>query len=477
MKPEQFELDGVRKREAREKSRSPLALALLACVLIILLLSAAVLALWFRPAKERVVEKEPEIVVKEVEKVVYREKEVAEEPEENGDRVRNHYLQDGTDLVKLSNGIRFLPELKVAEGDIATSERKKEDSYVARYELQVRVPKPAMTLAELSAENAALGEILPGLEAMLPTAKVSPFYHQLYENKTKRLKDSLYRLDDLLTGHNFYDCQTMLELTAPGTGRKVFLLQGDMDVVSDGSDGDRLAVMPDEIVNSTHYQPFTSYGWRKTGKVPNPMIAGWEKRIENAKRELAQVGTTAARKAWLQDRMKMLERGIADMKARSFLIAEYDPFIVIPVNLLLDRKGAYVPNIGDYAVVIYGNQVYPAIVGDGGPTFKVGEASVRMARQIDARAGPYRRPVSTLGVSYLVFPRSAPEKKGAPDYEVWRRECERLLGEMGGLGEGYVLHRWEDLLPKPEPEEQAEEPEAEAGQVTGEPETAPEADQ
>ena len=50
-----------------------------------------------------------------------------------------------------------------------------------------------------------------------------------------------------------------------GSGRGVFLLQAEMDVVSDGSDGDRLPVMPEEIVTSTNYQPFTSYGWRKTG--------------------------------------------------------------------------------------------------------------------------------------------------------------------------------------------------------------------
>ena len=73
----------------------------------------------------------------------------------------------------------------------------------------------------------------------------------------------------------------MLELEHPGSKRKVFLMQGDMDVVSDGSDGDRLATMPEKIVNSPYYQPFTSYGWKKTGS-PVPAagrILSWSLKI------------------------------------------------------------------------------------------------------------------------------------------------------------------------------------------------------
>ena len=39
-------------------------------------------------------------------------------------------------------------------------------------------------------------------------------------------------------------------------------------------------------------------------------------------------------------------------------------------------------------------------------------------------------------------------KAGPPDYDVWRQKCEKLLGEIGGLGSGYELHTWTDLLPK-----------------------------
>lgn len=70
-------------------------------------------------------------------------------------------------------------------------------------------------------------------------------------------------LQELLSKHNFYDLETILHLRDPATNRRVFLMQSEMDVVSDGSDGDRLATMPAEIVESTNYQPFTSYGWKK----------------------------------------------------------------------------------------------------------------------------------------------------------------------------------------------------------------------
>lgn len=148
----------------------------------------------------------------------------------------------------------------------------------------------------------------------------------------------------------------------------------------------------------------------------------------------------------------MLKRGIADLKGRSFLIAEYDPFIVIPVPLLTSDD-PYAPKVGDYAVVVYGEKIYPAIVGDGGPSFKVGEGSLRMARELNPKSSSYSRPVSDLKVSYVVFPKSRNAKKGPPDYEKWRQRCHELVGEIGGLGSGFQLHAWQDLLPKPAPPE------------------------
>ncbi|WP_018969105.1 glycoside hydrolase family 75 protein [Rubritalea marina] len=355
------------------------------------------------------------------------------------------------DMVRLSKGFHFKYELETEAGGLASEIRNHKDSYVAEYKMKMQLPKASTTLDDLESVNPELGSMLPGLEASLEGAEISKFFEQIYENKLKRVERDVLKLNVLITKHNFFDCETILNLKHPESGRKFLLVQGDMDVVSDGSDGDRLALMPRKIVESTHYQPFTSYGWKKQSKTPNPMVKGWEKRIGNAKRELADPKTTDYRKQWLKDRMKMLRRGIDDMKARSFLIAEYDPFIVMPVNVITDRSDPYAARVGDYAVVIVGDTIYPAIVGDGGPTYKVGEASLRMAKEINEKANPYRRPVSDLTVSYIVFSHSREKVPAPPNYAKWREKCAQLLGEIGGLGDGYTLHEWKDLLKKEEP--------------------------
>jgi len=355
-----------------------------------------------------------------------------------------------TDMRELRSGIPFKTEIDVTKGGIASVERKAAESYQAFYKLTLKVPTPAKTMAELETSNANLSKLLPGLPALVEKAEVSPWFYKLYDEKTTRVRRDANTLNELLTKHNLYDCETILQLRSE-TGRRVFFMQAEMDVVSDGSDGDRLPTMPDEIVNSTHYQPYTSYGWPKKTKTPNPMVAGFEKRIHAAEKELAERGTTADRKGWLRDRISMLKRGVDDMKARSFLIAEYDPFIVIPISVLGASNDPFAPKVGDFAVVVNGEKLYPAIVGDGGPTFKVGEASLRMAKEINPRSSPYSRPISDLTVSYVVFPGSREQEKTPPDYEKWRQRCHELLGEIGGLGNGYQLHQWQDLLPKPAP--------------------------
>jgi len=364
-----------------------------------------------------------------------------------------HAAYSGGDVRKLSKDIDFKTHVEVKKGGIASKERKDRKAYEIEYNISVKLPKPAQTPDELMAMNSEVFKILPGLEKMLPDAKVSPYFYSIYKNKVERIKANATNLNTIVTRHNFFDCETILNMKHEG-GRKVMFMQADMDVVSDGSDGDRLPEMPDKIVNSTHYQPFTSYGWKKATKTPNPMVAGWEKRIGNANREIADPKTSADRKAWLRDRIKMLKRGIADMKARSFLVAEYDPFIVMPVDMLTNMSDKYAPKAGDYAVVIYNGKIYPAIVGDAGPNRKVGEASLRMAKQLNSAAGIYSRPVSDLKVTYLVFPFSRDAKKSAPDYAKWRKKCSDLLEEVGGLGEGYELFEWENIFPKKEEETQ-----------------------
>ncbi len=359
--------------------------------------------------------------------------------------------QNGGDVRTLRSGIPFKSNVKIEKSEgLASVERKDKNSYTAEYTLTVRVPEASKTMAQLQTVNPKLATLLPGLPAMLEKAEVSPWFGKLYANKEKQIREDANRLNELITKHNYYDCETILNLTAAQSGRKIFLLQAEMDVVSDGSDGDRLATMPDEIVNSSFYQPFTSYGWPKKTETANPLIAGWQTRIENANKELADNKTTADRKSWLRDRIGTLKRGIQDMKSRSFLIAEYDPFIVIPTNVL-NAADPFAPQPGDYAVVIHGDKLLPAIVGDGGPTYKVGEASLRIAKEVNPRSNSNSRPESNLVVTYLVFPGSREEVKGPPDYEKWRTKCDELLKECGGTGEGVALHQWQNLLPDPAP--------------------------
>ncbi|MDB4544179.1 glycoside hydrolase family 75 protein [Akkermansiaceae bacterium] len=442
--PDPFELDGVRARAAKPSFPwAAIFFAGIACVLGLLILSPypekirRKLGLSFEPAVRT---SPPKVETK----IVYEDRVVEKIVIPKGSY---YQLKDGTDIARTSSGFDFKSSVDLQKGDLASKERETPGSYAANFTLAIRQPKAALTVAEVRAANPYLSDMLPGLPKLLENAKVSHFYDTLYQNKADRLQSGAHKLDELLSKHNYYDCQTMLQMEHPDTKRKVFLMQADMDVVADGSDGDRLAQMPDEIVNSTHYQPFTSWGWPKTGNVENPMATGWKKRVEKANVELADPATTATRKTWLKDRIKMLKTGIADMEKRSFLIAEHDPFMVIPVNFIRDREDPYGPNVGDYVCVIHGKRILPAIVGDGGPTFKVGEASLRLAKEINSLSTPYHRPVSDVSATYFIFPRSAGDNK-APDYAEWRSECAKLLEEIGGLSPGFELHEWENTLPE-----------------------------
>ena len=89
----------------------------------------------------------------------------------------------------------------------------------------------------------------------------------------------------------------------------------------------------------------------------------------------------------------------------------------------------------------------PAIIGDTGPTWKLGEASLRVAKELNSNATSYKRPVSDLKVSYLIFPGSA-DSPSAPDLDKWFDKVQLLLGEVGGLGNGFKLYRWPDYFIK-----------------------------
>jgi hypothetical protein len=200
---------------------------------------------------------------------------------------------------------------------------------------------------------------------------------------------------------------------------------------------------------SQYYQPFTSYGWAKRSSTPNPLLARWETKLKEYEEEFAVEGLSIERNRFLRSQIETYKAEISDMKARSYLIAEADPFFVLPLSFLGRRdENEFGPAIGDYGVIIYGDQLYPAIAGDAGPSWKFGEASLRVARHLNEKASPYNRPVSDLDVTYLIFPGSAEERKGPPDLEAWHARCSELLAAIGGVGEGFQLHQWEDLIAK-----------------------------
>ena len=379
----------------------------------------------------------PEVVVQE--KIVYRDPPPPPLP--------SAFVPRKTVAVsELFNGIKIQTKLQSAEGGLASVERKNDAAYQVTFDVRVTVPKPNTTLPELASLNDHLPKALPGLAEMVPSARVSGFYHHLYDLKQKAVERNLAQLDKALSRHNFFDCETVLELKHPASGRRVLLLQGEMDVVADGSDGDRMADFDDYVFASTHFQGTTSYSWKKRTDKPNPLIPKYEGRIEQARQKLA-AATGAAQKKSLQGDLDYLKRMITSLKTTSYLIASEDPFIVLPLSMRgYTGVEEFAPQLGDYAVVVSGNRLLPAIVGDYGPREKVGEASLRIAKEINPKATPYARPESDLEISYFVFPGSADKPFGPPDYQRWHDRCAALLAEIGGVGEGYALHQWEDRL-------------------------------
>ena len=396
--------------------------------------------------------RKPEVVEVEVEKIV--EKEVVKEKiveVEKKEPLPSRYLSRKTiDTVKLWNGLNVESELQTLESPVsATGAREDDSSFEVRVNVNFGLPKAATELEQLAALNPELPKVLPDLGRMMESAKVSKFFPYLYELKARRIQQYLTRFDRVLSRHNVYDCETILELTHPDTSQRALLIQAEMDVVSDGSDGDRWPQLDDYISMSDNYQYSTSYAWPKKTRTPNPLLAKREAELKEREARFAVKGLSIEENRMLRGRIETLKREIPELKARSFLIAEADPFIVIPLSMLGRRdETPFGPAIGDYAAVIHEGKVYPAIAGDAGPSYKVGEASLRMAKALNENAGVYNRPVSDLEVTYLVFPGSADENRDAPDLEKWHARCEELLQQIGGIGEGYEIHEWEDVIAK-----------------------------
>ncbi|MEN3370164.1 MAG: hypothetical protein V7609_2307 [Verrucomicrobiota bacterium] len=342
------------------------------------------------------------------------------------------------DTSRLFSGITVHAEVDPIPGGAASDERADPQSYVLELKLHARVPSPNKSIEELAKVSPELPRLLPGLGAMLTPESVSPFFKELYDTKLRNLRENLVRLDQLLSRHNFYDCQTVLQLRHPESKRRAVLLQADMDVDADGSDSDRL---PAGSGLSANFKPVTSYRWPKKSEIPNSYLPPAEERLKRYEGELANKGTSPERKRELKSGIAAVRDEIETLKKYSFLIGATDPYIVLPLGLGKADGG----KVGDYALVIFGDRIFPAIVGDIGPSDKAGEASLRIAKEINTVATPNNRPVSDLKVTYLIFPDTGEKPWGPPDLEKIQARCEALVKEIGGAG--VPLHHWENIIP------------------------------
>ena len=342
------------------------------------------------------------------------------------------------DTARLFSGITVHAAVEPTPGGAASDERLDPQSYLLELKMHVRVPSPNASIEDLAKISPELPRLLPGLAALITPESVSPFFKELYDTKLRNLKENLVRLDQLLSRHNFYDCQTVLQLRHPETKRRAVLLQADMDVDADGSDSDRL---PAGSGMSANFKPVTSFRWPKKSQIPNPYLVPAEERLKRYEGELAAKSTTAERKKELKAGIAAARDEIETLKKYSFLIGATDPYIVLPSGLARADGG----KVGDYALVIFGDRIFPAVVGDIGPADKAGEASLRIAKEINAAATAYNRPVSDLKVTYLVFPGTADPPFGPPDLEKLQVRTEALVKEIGGAG--VPLHHWENIIP------------------------------
>jgi hypothetical protein len=346
------------------------------------------------------------------------------------------------ETARLFSGITVKAAVEPVPGGAASDERADPQSYVLDLKMQARVPTPNKTMEELARVSPQLPRLLPGLASMLTPDSVSPFFAQLYETKIKMLRANLVRLDQLLSRHNFYDCQTVLQLRHPETQRKAVLIQAEMDVDADGSDSDRL---PAGSGMSPNFQPSTSYRWAKKTSTPSAYLGPVQEKLQRFESEAALKATSPDRKRELKGAISQARSEIDSLKKFSFLIGATDPFIVIPGGFTRADLG----KVGDYGLVIFGDAIYPALVGDVGPPDKAGEASLRIAKEISGIASPMNRPVSDLRVTYLIFPGTADTPFGPPDLDKIHARCEALVNEIGGAG--VPLHRWVDIIPTPTP--------------------------
>jgi hypothetical protein len=103
-----------------------------------------------------------------------------------------------------------------------------------------------------------------------------------------------------------------------------------------------------------------------------------------------------------------------------FIDSDLYPYVVIPIAGPDQWKGEFRDKTGiaagDFAVVVYRDKIVPAIVGDGGPYNKLGEASNAVFKAVgedrcrrwgaDGHCRRYRNSSVERDVLYFIFPGS-----------------------------------------------------------------------
>lgn len=344
------------------------------------------------------------------------------------------------DTARLFNGIKFRSSVEAVPSDFTPLHLAGEpDSYTLQLDLHLQIPKPATTAADLLAATPELSTLLPALDQLLTNATASPDFAVLYAHKEKNLRTNLSTLQRLLPLDTLYDCQTILPLENPATERRALLIQALMNVNADGSDGDRNLPLDN---HSAFFQPQTNYRWPKLSTHPNPYLQETKDKIALLEEKLTDLSLSPTDKLHLEDQRSDAKETLEELKHLSFLVGTADPFIVLPSFMFKGSEGH--PEIGDYAVVIVDGTLYPAIVGDKGPNYKMGEASLRICREIDDHATADARPIDHPTATYLIFPGTAEKPFSPPDYKHWSERCHLLWKEFGG-SDSATWQEWESI--------------------------------
>lgn len=303
-------------------------------------------------------------------------------------------------------------------------------------------PSAVRTSAELTQINPLLPKTLQDFPALIQNATLSPHYKTLYDLKIKEVQKGTS-----LTSHNYFDCATILNITHP-SGQKVVWIQADMDVVTDGTDPNRFPLLSDynEARHSDWFLPATGYSWGGASR-KNPFLsyypeainklAGYKKEFQReAENDGGVIWRALMEECDFQSKRMQIryKENLSTMQSRRSLVATADPFIVIPLTWFREQS-SYALRHGDKAAVIYGGNIIPAIVGDAGPSYKIGEASLRIAKALNPKASGKVRAVDSLGVTYLIFPKTAEQPRGEPSLPRINAGVKSLLEKIGGVGE------------------------------------------